>query len=129
MGNLTFHNFNYYFDDRSEENDKSLVLSFYICHRNFVICGDAPKVIEKEIINHEEKIPCDILRVGHHGSNTSTSEAWIKYLNPKEAVISVGKNNRYGHPNQEVLSLLHKYQIKIRRTDIEGTIKYWSIFN
>jgi competence protein ComEC len=85
--------------------------------------------VEKEIIKSVDNIPCDILRVGHHGSNTSTSEEWIKYLNPKEAVISVGKNNKYGHPDKEVISVLKKYQIKIRRTDIEGTIKYWSIFN
>ena len=128
-GNLTFNNCNYYGDGHSEENDKSLVLSFYICKKHFVVCGDAPKFVEKEIIKSVDNIPCDILRVGHHGSNTSTSEEWIKYLNPKEAVISVGKNNKYGHPDKEVLSVLKKYQIKIRRTDIEGTIKYWSIFN
>ena len=129
VGNLTFNNYNYYGDGHSEENDKSLVLSFYICKKHFVVCGDAPKFVEKEIIKSVDNIPCDILRVGHHGSNTSTSEEWIKYLNPKEAVISVGKNNKYGHPDKEVLSVLKKYQIKIRRTDIEGTIKYWSIFN
>ena len=129
VGNLTFDNYNYYGDGHSEENDKSLVLSFYICKKHFVICGDAPKFVEKEIIKSVDNIPCDILRVGHHGSNTSTSEEWIKYLNPKEAVISVGKNNKYGHPDKEVLSILKKYQIKIRRTDIEGTIKYCSIFN
>ena len=88
-----------------------------------------PMIIFALIIKHEDNIPCDILRVGHHGSNTSTSEEWIKYLEPKEAVISVGKNNKFGHPNKEVLSVLNKYKIKIRRTDLEGTIKYCSYFN
>ena len=129
VGNLTFNNYNYYGEGRSEENDKSLVLSFHICKKDFVICGDATKYVEKEIMKKGDIIPCDILRVGHHGSNTSTSEEWIKYLNPKEAVISVGKNNKYGHPDKEVLYVLNKYKIKIRRTDIDGTIKYWSIFN
>ena len=82
------------------------------------------RVVEKEIINHVNQIPCDILRVGHHGSNTSTSEAWIKYLKPKEAVISVGKNNKFGHPSKSVVDTLNKYRIPIRRTDLEGTITY-----
>ena len=129
VGHLTFNNYNYYGEGRSEENDKSLVLSFHICQKDFVICGDATKYVEKEIMKKGDAIPCDILRVGHHGSNTSTSEEWVKYLSPKEAVISVGKNNKFGHPNKEVISVLNKYKIKIRRTDLEGTIKYCSYFN
>ena len=129
VGRLTFNNYNYYGEGHAEENDKSLVLSFHICKKDFVVCGDAPKYVEKEIIKHEESIPCDILRVGHHGSNTSTCEEWVKYLEPEEAVISVGKNNKFGHPNKEVISVLNKYKIKIRRTDLEGTIKYCSYFN
>ena len=123
VGNLTFNNYNYYAKSE-EENDKSLVISFSNCQKDFVLMGDAPSYIEKEIIKNVSKIKCDILKVGHHGSNTSTCEDWIKYLSPKEAVISCGKNNRYGHPNKEVLSVLNKYQIKIRRTDLEGTIIY-----
>ena len=129
VGRLTFNNYNYYGEGRTEENDKSLVLSFHICQKDFVICGDATKYIEKEIMKHGDNIPCDILRIGHHGSNTSTSEEWIQYLTPEEAVISVGKNNKFGHPNKEVISVLNKYKIKVRRTDLEGTIKYCSYFN
>ena len=86
--------------------------------------GDASTYVEREIIKNENGVPCDILRVGHHGSNTSTCEEWIKYTTPEEAIISVGKNNRFGHPNKEVINVLNKYKIKIRRTDIEGTIVY-----
>ena len=124
MGDITFNNYNYFYKDSSEENDKSLVISFHHLKQDFVVMGDAPSFVEKEIIKNYDGIPCDILRVGHHGSNTSTSEGWIKYLNPKEAVISVGKNNKFGHPNKEVIDVLNKYHIKIRRTDIEGTIAY-----
>lgn len=124
MGEVTFTNYNYYWSSNSEENDKSLVIGFNICQKDFLVMGDAPSYVEKEIIKHNDSIACDILRVGHHGSNTSTSEEWIKYLNPKEAVISVGKNNKFGHPNKEVVTVLNKYHIKIRRTDIEGTIAY-----
>ena len=129
MGDVIFNNYNYYANDKQEENDKSLVLSFHICKKDFVVMGDAPKTIEKEIIKNEEHIDCDILKVGHHGSNTSTCEEWVKYLEPKEAVVSCGKNNHFGHPNKEVVDVLNKYHIKIRRTDIEGTIKYSSYFN
>ena len=127
MGNVTFNNYNYYGQDSTEENDKSLVIGFNICNKNFLIMGDAPTYVEKEIIKKESSVPCDILRVGHHGSNTSTCEEWIKYTTPEEAVISVGKNNRFGHPNKEVISVLNKYKIKIRRTDLEGTIVYKQI--
>ena len=123
VGNITFNNYNYYASS-SEENDKSLVLSFSVCKKDFVVMGDAPSYIEKEIIKHVDKIDCDILKVGHHGSNTSTCEEWLKYLNPKEAIISCGKNNKFGHPNKEVVTLLNKYKIKIHRTDLEGTIVY-----
>ena len=91
--------------------------------------GDAPSYVEKEIIKNEAEIKCDILKVGHHGSNTSTCEDWLKYLSPKEAIISCGKNNKYGHPNKEVVSLLSKYKIKIHRTDLEGTIVYKTILS
>ena len=128
LGSITFNNYNYYAKEgTTEENDKSLVIGFNNCKKDFLIMGDAPSYIEKEIIKHHDDIPCDILKVGHHGSNTSSSEEWIKYTNPEEAIISCGKNNKFGHPNKEVISVLNKYQIKIRRTDLEGTIVFQSI--
>ena len=129
MGDVTFTNYNHYIEDKTDENDKSLVIGFRLCQKDFLICGDAPSSIEKEIIKNENYIPCDILKVGHHGSNTSSCENWIKFINPQEAVVSCGKNNKFGHPNKEVKDVLNKYHIKIRRTDLEGTIKYQTIFN
>ena len=128
IGYLTFYNYNYY-ANTNDENDKSLVISFTNCNKDFVIMGDAPSYIEKEIIKHVDSIKCDILKVGHHGSNTSTSEEWLKYLSPSEAIVSCGRNNKYGHPNKEVVALLNKYKIKIHRTDVEGTIVYKQLFN
>ena len=87
--------------------------------------GDAPKKIEHEIIRDNKKIPCDILKVGHHGSKTSTSDEFIRYLTPRVGVISCGRKNKYGHPNSEVIAILKRYHVKIRRTDLEGTITYW----
>ena len=123
MGDITFNNYNYY-SSSNDENEKSLVVGFHNANKDFVIMGDAPISIEKEIIKHHSSVPCDILKVGHHGSNTSSSEEWIKYLTPEEAIISCGKNNKYKHPHKEVVNLLNKYKIKIHRTDLEGTIVY-----
>ena len=64
----------------------------------------------------------DILKVGHHGSKTSSSKEFINEINPKYSIISVGKNNRYGHPNKEVLNILE--QSKIYRTDKQGSIMF-----
>ena len=123
LGDITFTNYNYYASS-SDENENSLVISFRTTNKDYVVMGDAPISIEKEIIAHYTSIPCDILKVGHHGSKTSTSEEWLDYLKPEEAIISCGKNNRYGHPHKEVITLLNKKHIKIRRTDLEGTIVY-----
>ena len=70
----------------------------------------------------DRKINIDLLKVGHHGSKTSSSKKFIDEVNPKYSLISVGKNNRYGHPNKEVLNNLEK--TKIYRTDIDGSIMF-----
>lgn len=122
-GSLYIDNLNTFTSEVDDDNDRSLVLTFSLANKSFLVTGDAPKYIEEKIINKYKNIDCDILKVGHHGSKTSTSENFIKALKPKEAVISVGENN-YGHPNKEVIDILNKYHVKIRRTDIEGTIIY-----
>ena len=124
ISGLTFKNYNIYPDLWKEENDESLVIGFKANNYNYLIMGDAPIKIEKQIMRNNKKIPCDILKVGHHGSKTSSSDAFIKYLLPKVGVISCGKNNKFGHPHQQVLAILRKYHVRIRRTDLEGTITY-----
>ena len=125
IGGLTFKNYNIYPELWKEENDESLVIGFKTNNYNYLIMGDAPTKIEKQIVKDNAKIPCDILKVGHHGSKTSTSENFIKFLKPKVGIISCGKNNKYGHPHPQTLAILKKYRVKIRRTDLEGTITYW----
>ena len=126
IGGLHLTNYNIYGDDLEDDNEKSLVIGFNLMHMSFLVTGDADKQIEKKIIEDHPDLRVDILKAGHHGSNTSSGEEFIKTIDPKEAVISCGKNNKYGHPHKEVLSILNKYHIKIRRTDIEGTITYKS---
>ena len=124
-GGITFRNYNIYPELWSAENDESLVIGFKTNNYNYLIMGDAPIKVEKRIMQDNTYIPCDILKVGHHGSKTSTSDTFIKYLRPKVGIISCGKNNKYGHPHSQVLAILQSNHVKIRRTDLEGTITYW----
>ena len=84
--------------------------------------GDASITTEKEILNKYNLPDIDVLKVGHHGSKTSSSKEFINEVNPKYSIISVGKNNRYGHPNKEVLNVLE--DSKIYRTDEDGSIMF-----
>ena len=90
----------------------------------FLFMGDAPKEIEDKIIERFPSLRADIIKLGHHGSNTSSSYTFLKHIAPKEAIISVGVNNIYHHPHSEVIKNLKALNIKIRRTDIEGSIIY-----
>ncbi len=128
VNGLTFNNYNIYGTTSNEENDRSLVLSFNILNKDFLIMGDAPSWIENKIMNDYDKIPCDILKLGHHGSDTSSSERFIQYTSPEIAIVSCGKNNKFGHPSKSVIDTLKKYHIPIRRTDLEGTITYKKVY-
>ena len=84
--------------------------------------GDASVTTEKEIVNKYNLIDIDVLIVGNHGSKTSSGKEFINEINPKYSIISVGKKNRYGHPNKEVLNNLNNS--KIYRTDQDGGIMF-----
>ena len=122
IGNLLFENFNIY--NFSDSNDRSLVLMLNFYGNKFLFMGDASKNVE-EVIMNDFNVDADYIKLGHHGSKTSTGEEFIRAVSPKEAIISCGLNNYYGHPNKEVLDILEKENIKIRRTDLEGTISYY----
>lgn len=122
IGNLLFENFNIY--NFSDTNDRSLVLMLNFYGNKFLFMGDASKDVE-EVIMKDFNVDADYIKLGHHGSKTSTGEEFIRAVSPKEAIISCGLNNYYGHPNKEVLDILEKEDIKIRRTDLEGTISYY----
>ena len=84
--------------------------------------GDASITTEKEIQKEYNLPNIDVLKVGHHGSKTSSSKEFINEMNPKYSILSVGKNNRYGHPNKEVLKTLK--ESKIYRTDQDGSVMF-----
>ncbi len=110
-----------------EDNEKSLVFNVSLMNKKFLLMGDASIEVEKYLLSNNIDVSCDVLKVGHHGSKTSSSEEFIKKANPKEAIISCGYKNSYHHPNKEVVDRLEKHNIKIRRTDQEGTISYTSL--
>ena len=124
VGGLSFTNYNNYIAEYSDENDRSLVIGFSLMHKYFLLMGDAPIAVERNIIKEYPDLDCDILKVGHHGSNTSSCKEFIRHVSPGTAIISVGQNNRYGHPHKSVLKILEEEGVKIRRTDLEGTITY-----
>ena len=104
------------------ENDNSNVIYTELEGYKFMFMGDAPTTTEKEILKKYKLPNIDVLKVGHHGSKTSSSQEFISKINPKYSIISVGKNNRYGHPNKEVLENLK--ESKIYRTDQDGSIMF-----
>ena len=104
------------------ENDNSNVIYTELKGYKFMFMGDASIKIEKEILNKYNLPKIDVLKAGHHGSKTSSSKEFVDEINPKYSVISVGKNNRYGHPNKEALENLENS--KIYRTDQDGSIMF-----
>ena len=104
------------------ENDNSNVIYTELNGYKFMFMGDAGVEKEKDILDKYNLANIDVLKVGHHGSKTSSSKEYIDEIKPKYAIISVGKNNRYGHPNKEVLNNL--YNSKIYRTDQDGSIMF-----
>ena len=114
----------YFFNDNlyDNENNNSNILYFSIYGNKFLFMGDAGVKVEEDLMNKYNLENITVLKVGHHGSNTSSSKNFIDYINPLISIISVGRNNRYNHPNTEVLDNLSNRIIY--RTDINGTIKF-----
>ena len=104
----------------NDENEDSNVIYTSINNHKFLFMGDADISKEKDILDKYNISDIDVLKVGHHGSKTSSSKEFINRINPEYSIISVGKNNKYGHPNKEVLNNLEKS--KIYRTDLNGSI-------
>ena len=106
----------------ANENDNSNVNYIEISDYKFLFMGDASVTTEKEILDKYNLPNIDVLKVSHHGSKTSSGKNFIDEISPKYSIISVGKNNRYGHSNKEVLENLDNS--KIYRTDQDGSIMF-----
>jgi competence protein ComEC len=122
---LYLKNINKYYSYSDEDNYKSLVFYMEFLNYKFMLMGDAPVEIEKLIVK-DYNYDCDILKVGHHGSKTSTSQEFLEKFKFEKAIISCGVNNKYKHPNTEVLDLLDENQINYYRTDLNGSVFVYS---
>lgn len=122
---------NILFPDRNTEgwetNTASIVAKLVYGDNSFLLTGDSPLAIEKYLSMIDGRnLKSDVLKAGHHGSRTSTSESFASLVSPQYAVISAGKNNKYGHPHKEVLDILEKIKSVILKTYEKGTISFSS---
>ena len=101
-------------------NNSSIVLKLTFGSNSFLFTGDAEKEVEKLILNKD--ISADVLKIGHHGSEFSTTDSFLRSVNPKYAIISVGEKNSYNHPNDLIIDKLRNNNIEIHCTDEEGSI-------
>ncbi|SHG89030.1 ComEC/Rec2 family competence protein [Tepidibacter thalassicus] len=109
----------------NDNNLWSAVIKTTYNNKSFLFTGDAEFKNEEDMIKSGANLKSDVLKLGHHGSSTSTSEKFLKIVNPDVAVISCKYKNKYGHPHKETLKLLKKYNIPLYRTDEQGNIVFY----
>jgi len=126
LGNATFKILGPNCDVYDSLNNYSIVIYLEFGETSFVFTGDAETESENEMIKNDYDLKADVLKAGHHGSTTSSSAAFIKAIAPKYSVISVGKDNSYGHPDSIILNRLKTMNVKVLRTDESGTIVFTS---
>lgn len=110
-------------------NDGSIVMKLIYGNTSVILQGDSPSSVENYLITLDGEsnfLDSDILKVGHHGSRTSTSQNYVREISPEFAVISLGKDNSYGHPHKEVLETLKEEGVNVLRTDLSGRIGFYS---
>src|SRR3990167_1629761 len=122
---------NILFPDRDvsevESNTASIVAQLVYKNTEFMFTGDSPKTIEEYLVFLDgEKLRSDVLKVGHHGSKTSSSESFVGYVSPEYAIISAGADNSYGHPHKEVVEILNQFGSAILNTKDNGAIIFKS---
>ncbi|PJE64780.1 MAG: hypothetical protein COU90_00745 [Candidatus Ryanbacteria bacterium CG10_big_fil_rev_8_21_14_0_10_43_42] len=103
-------------------NNTSVVARLDYGESSLLLTGDIESSEERKLVILSESLDTDILKVGHHGSKTSSSDIFLEKISPMVALVSVGRNSRYGHPHQEVLNALKREHVEVHRTDMEGTL-------
>ena len=106
----------------SDVNNWSIVLRITYGETSFLFTGDAERELEQELLASGYDLESTVLKVGHHGSETSTSYMFLREVMPRYGVISVGADNTYGHPSEAVLSRLRDADVAVYRTDLQGDI-------
>ena len=113
-----------YYPDLDNENNRSVFAMVESNGTNFLFTGDAEKEAEYRIIENSVNIKCDVLKVAHHGSATSSTKKFLEAAQPDHCVISVGLGNQYSHPNDNVLARYEEKDLKVYRTDLLGDITF-----
>ena len=113
------------FGELADENNRSLFVMAEIENKKFFFSGDAEKEAERLLLKENLNLDCDVFKLAHHGSNTSNTKELLNELTPRYAVISVGYDNSYGHPHDEIVTEVNKRNIEILRTDINGDITFY----
>ncbi|HHW46318.1 MAG TPA: MBL fold metallo-hydrolase [Clostridiales bacterium] len=111
-----------YLPGQLEENDRSVVLKAECGGVSFLFMGDAGENTENEIIRSRQNVKSHVLKLGHHGSKTATTETFLDYVNPQCAIVTAAFDNSYGHPSDEVVERLNGKNIKLYQTGVNGTI-------
>ncbi|MEX0917264.1 MAG: ComEC/Rec2 family competence protein [Candidatus Paceibacterota bacterium] len=110
-----------------DPNAASIIGKLSYGNHEFMLTGDAPKSIENYLVSlYGKKLESDVLKAGHHGSNTSSGENFVGFVSPEYAIISAGRDNRYGHPHQEVLNTFAQFNIPVFATSENGDIVFAS---
>ncbi len=126
FGEATFEIMGPYGSDYDDYNNYSVIVKATCGKTSFLFTGDAKKAVEKEMLSHNADLKADVLKVGHHGSYTSTCSEFLSAVDPTYAVITCGENNEYGHPHKETINSLDSRNIITYRTDELGTIVAYS---
>lgn len=106
----------------SNANNYSIAMKVSFGYTDIMLTGDAEELVEKEILNGNFNLDCEIMKSGHHGSNTSNSRKFLESVSPEYVVISAGFSNKYEHPSPETMDLYEDMEIEVYRTDESGTI-------
>lgn len=104
-------------------NNSSIIARLVYKENKFLFMGDAEEVVEKELLEQKTDLKADVIKIGHHGSTTSTSEDFLWAVRPVIAVIEVGAENEFGHPNARIIKRLENIGVEILRTDLLGNIR------
>jgi competence protein ComEC len=114
-------------ESKLESNTASIVTRIVYGDTSFLLTGDAPMEIEDYLVRtYGKQLDSDVLKLGHHGSKTSSSDLWLDTVTPQFAVVSAGLDNRYGHPHQDVMQRVFKRNIETSHTGTDGTVTFLS---
>lgn len=113
-----------YYPDLTEENNRSIVVMIKLGYSKFLMMADAEEEAENALLEENIDLRCDVIKIAHHGSSSSSGEDFLKVAKPKTAVISCGAGNVFSHPHEDTIKTLYEMEISVFRTDLNGDITF-----